>query len=99
MASEHTYTYTPNKFAQKRLGVGAGTYSGPSLTKLIMDAIGKENYNNYVIAQDSFHGGRNTNSVTVIMNRAQMAKEYEKPLHEPITVQPVFRSIGMIRRI
>jgi hypothetical protein len=99
MARAYTYTYTPNKFAQKRLGISAGTYSGPSLTQLIMDAIGEDNYNEHIIAQDSFHDGKNTDYVSAIMNRAQMEKEFAKPLGTPMVTKPVFRSIGMIKRI
>lgn len=65
------YRYTPNGFATKMFNLTAPGYTNEGMTGVLEDAIGKENYDRYMIAQDPLCGGRTEGNINIILNRGE----------------------------
>jgi hypothetical protein len=51
------YKFVPNEYAVTKFNLAAAEYVGDGLTPLLEQALGKSNYDRYVVAQDPLAGG------------------------------------------
>lgn len=82
------YRYIPNGFATEMFNLTAPGYTGDGMTGVLEDAIGKANYDQYMVAQDPLCGGKTEGDIRIVLNRD------ERDLN-----RLRFASIGVIRRI
>ena len=82
------YRYIPNGFATQMFNLSAPAYQGAGMTGVLEDAIGKANYDRYMIAQDPLCGGKTEGKIDIILNPGET---------NPDRMQ--FASIGVIRQV
>lgn len=78
------YRFFPNKFAVEAFGLSEDFYDGESMTLLLEDILGKENYRLYMVAQDPLCGDRSYDPIRIVLNKG-----------DP---DPKFATIGIIMR-
>ena len=61
------YKFVPNNFAKKRFNL-TGEYNGEGMTPLLQQALGKDNYDRYVITQTPLYQGKDKGVVEVMLN-------------------------------
>lgn len=63
------YLFYPNEFGKKFFQLTSTTY-GPhnSMTDLIELAIGKDNYDKYIVAQDPIPKGKSKGEIAIVVN-------------------------------
>jgi hypothetical protein len=62
------YRFIPNSFATRMFNLVAPGYTDQGMTNVLEQALGKENYDRYMIAQDPLCGGRSEGIVKIILN-------------------------------
>lgn len=89
------HTYIPNDYAKELFNLSKNAYEGDSLTDLIMQAIGEDNYDQYIHAQDPLCGGRLSGEIFASVNRDDIRKAFDECLNAPLPAVDC-RSIGMV---
>ncbi len=82
------YEFIPNGFARDKFNLAAQSYYGAGLTPLLEEALGKDNYNKYVPAQDTFSGDKTKADIDIIVNP-----------EETNPAKMIFRSIGYVHEL
>lgn len=62
------YRFIPNSFATRMFNLAAPGYTDEGMTGALEQALGKENYDRYMIAQDPLCGGKAEGTVAIILN-------------------------------
>jgi len=62
------FKFIPNSVAQELLGTTKSNYTGDGMTPLLEEAIGKEKYDRYILAQDPLCGGKTEGDIKIILN-------------------------------
>lgn len=62
-----TYKFVPNQFAREKFNLAA-EYTAPGMTPVLEQALGKGNYDRYMVAQDPLAGGRSSGEISIILN-------------------------------
>jgi hypothetical protein len=81
------FRFRPNKFGKRFFNLKEDEYSGEGLTGLFEGVLGKQDYDEYMIAQDPFVGGGWSSRVVILLNR-------EAAFTEPLE----FATIGVVER-
>ena len=69
------YRYIPNGFATKMFNLAAPAFTGDGMTGVLEEAIGKANYDRYMIAQDPLCGGRTEGNIDIILNPGETSPD------------------------
>jgi len=81
------YRFQPNEYAKRQFNLKAKEYVGDSMTYLVQDALGEDNYRRYVIAQDPLFE-KNEGEIRILTNP-----------DEPNSKKWEYKSIGHIQRL
>jgi hypothetical protein len=82
------YKYIPSDFAKTAFNLTSSEYSGDGVTPLLEGALGKDNYDRYVVVQDPLTGGKTCGEIRIITNPRCL---------DPHGMQ--FQSIGSIQKL
>jgi hypothetical protein len=63
--------FFPNELGRELFHLKEQLYSGRGVTPLLLEALGEENYNKYIVASDPFSGGKSSGEVSIILNREE----------------------------
>jgi hypothetical protein len=85
--SKYTYKFIPNQLAKDAFNTAA-EYEADNVLEAVRVALGKENYNKYMIAQDPLSGGKTCGEIHITLN----------PGEENIHLMR-FEPIGMVYRL
>lgn len=69
------YCFTPNDFAKSMFGLTKIQYVGDGMTGVLEHALGKANYDRYMVAQDPLCGGHTSGTIQIILDRGKMRFE------------------------
>jgi hypothetical protein len=82
------YRFIPNSFATRMFNLAAAGYTDEGMTAVLEQALGKENYDRYMIAQDPLCGGKSEGNVSIILNPDEADPRHMR-----------FETIGTIQKI
>ncbi len=82
------FKFIPNTFAKEKFNLKASEYKGSGMTPLLEDVLGKDNYRQFMMAQDPLCGGKSVGDITIITNRGETNPQKMR-----------FKNIGTIHKL